>query len=161
MLSIGVRKMEIRKGAKEHIDNIVELAKTEFESVGFLPKSVYERAVSLDRRPCEKLDVCFDNGKLVGYCYSTRNNGTVKIQQVLVENESRRKGYASALVDAAVCNYDYLIKLRCAVDSVEGNAFCEGLSFELIKMAKGGKSRDRWIKVYGKPVIDCVQLSLF
>ena len=142
--------MEVRLATEEDLKYIVSVAKKDTDAVGFLPKMVYERAIGANKRPCEKLDICVENGDNVGFCYSTRKNGVVKVQQLVVQKDARRNLYATALIESAPSFYDSYMAIRCAVDLNEANAFWLASGFEPIKVIQGGKARDRKIQCYGK-----------
>ena len=141
--------MKIIKATPKDLAYIVHLARQEFESIGFIPVSRYEK-ICKGESGGDTLDICFENGDPVGFCYASHNKyGTTKIQQICIQEDARLQERASALVDAATLPSDSYMSLRCAAD-LAANQFWQALGFQPIRRRSGGSSRQREIQVYGK-----------
>ena len=120
---------EILKATLGDLPYIEHLRHKESEAIGFIPVQRYEMEITGARHGL--ILVAKENDDYVGFLYATRNNaGVTHIQQVVIQEDARRKERASALVDAAVREIDWLVSLRCASE-LDAVHFWESIGFEL------------------------------
>lgn len=121
--------MEVRRATLADIPYIEHLRRKESEAVGFIPVQRYE--MEIDGRRHGSILLAIENGDPVGFLYATHNcTGVTHIQQVAVQEDARRADRATALVNAAQKERDWLISLRVAAD-LEAVGFWAALGFEL------------------------------
>lgn len=142
------RDVAVRLARMDDLQYVDDQRRKEAESLGFLPASRYENAVTHADGRREWLYVAEVNGDRVGYLYLTpgRYSGTAKIVQVCVQRDARRREYASALVDAAeacaLADYRTGVALRVATD-IDAADFWEALGYGLHSLEAGGNRRGR------------------
>ena len=120
---------EVRKATLSDLKYVEHLRRLEGEAVGFIPYQRYEMEV--DGRRGGSIYLAWENGDPVGFVYATHNRtGVTHIQQVAVQEDARRMERATALVEAAQKERDWLVTLRCAAD-LEATHFWEALGFIL------------------------------
>jgi hypothetical protein len=124
------------------------LQKKNAECLGFYPKQVFEREAEKGR-----LFLGLLNGEPCGYLYAGAQGKDVKLHQVCIEYDARRKLYGAAI---AACMEEYAeegkatsITLRCGFD-LEANDFWSELGYKCIQHQKGGARRMRTINVWRK-----------
>ena len=121
--------LEITLATLADIPYIDSLRRQEGEAIGFVPIQGYE--MEIDGRRGGDIFICWENGDPVGFVYATHNRaGVTHIQQVAIQEDARRLARATALVEAATKNTDYLVSLRCAAD-LEATDFWQSLGFTL------------------------------
>ena len=145
--------MRVIKSAQEgDMKYIIHLLKLERETIGFLPKTVYEEEIDMQRKSIT-LDICFENGDPVGFLYANHGkNGMMKVYQICIQEDARRHERATALLEKSITKRDNYITLRCAED-LEANLFWESLDFEVINKLNANNKRNRCIYVYEKELI--------
>ena len=85
---------------------------------------------------------------IVGYIReSGRSNRGTMIEEIIIKNEYRGKGYAAKLLNAIYCKFDYA-ELKTFADNISMNRLCEKLGFHVIKRSPAG-SIYNWRKTNG------------
>ena len=140
--------MIIQSATASDLKYITSLAKSDFESIGFIPNTRYEKIAS-GMSPNETLLLCFENNDPVGFCYATHWKYATKIHQIIIQRDARRAMRASALVESVKKTDDVFLSLRCAADLAESNLFWQSLGFQPLRKVEGGKQRKRIIQEYG------------
>lgn len=120
------------------------------EALSFYPKCVFEREVANKR-----LFLGLLNGDPCGYLYVGAAGGDVKLHQVCIQYDARRRLYGACLVK---CVEDYAsgsfsITLRCGFD-LEANKFWKDMGFSCVDVQDGGIRRMRKINVWRKILTD-------
>ena len=128
------------------INYIDHLQKKNAEALSFYPKQVFERELEKGR-----LFLGMLNGEPCGYLYAGAEGGDVKLHQVCIEYDARRRMYGAQLVSVME---DYAknstsITLRCGFD-LEANDFWQSLGYVCIANQKGGIRRNRTINIWRK-----------
>jgi len=132
-----------------HPDLIIyidSLQKKNAEALSFYPKQVFEREADKGR-----LFLGILNGEPCGYLYVGAEGEDIKIHQVCVEYDARRRKYAAGILKV-VEDYAKLassITLRCGFD-LEANDFWKSQGYNCIMHQKGGARRMRTINVWRK-----------
>ena len=134
---------------KVHPDLIMyvdALQKKNAEALSFYPKCVFERESEKGR-----IFLGLLNGQPCGYLYVGAANSDVKLHQVCIEYDARRKLYGAALV-AAMESYAegaFTITLRCGFD-LDANKFWSDMGYKCIGIQDGGIRRMRKINIWRK-----------
>lgn len=131
------------------ISYIDMLQKKNAEEFSFYPKQVFEREAEKGR-----LFLGILNGEPCGYLYAgAQSNRDVKIHQVCIEYDARRRKYGAAIAaimeDYAETGKATSITLRCGFD-LDANDFWKSLGYKCIQHQKGGARRTRTINVWRK-----------
>jgi hypothetical protein len=124
------------------------LQKKNAEALSFYPKQVFERESEKGRVFLGLL-----NGEPCGYLYVGAIGKDVKVHQVCIQYDARRRLYGAAI--AAVAE-EYAtqwkatsITLRCGFD-LDANKFWESIGYKCIAHQNGGVRRMRIINVWRK-----------
>ena len=124
------------------------LQKKNAEALSFYPKSVFEREIEKGRVFLGLL-----NGTPCGYLYAGAQNRDVKLHQVCIEYDARRRQYGESIVkvmeDYANQGKAYSITLRCGFD-LEANDFWQALGYQCVGHQQGGVRRMRTINIWRK-----------
>lgn len=143
--------MIIKDATLSDMKYLTSLVRTESECVGFIPNTRYEQIIT-DPRPSQGLILPFENGDPVGFLYSSYFKGSLKIQQLCIQEDARRFYRATKLLDYLLDEYHiHYISLRCA-DDLEANKFWKSLGFSQVDCVSGGQVRSRKINLYEKTV---------
>jgi GNAT superfamily N-acetyltransferase len=130
------------------IDYIDGLQKKNAEALSFYPRTVFEREVDKGR-----LFLSMLNGEPCGYIYAGAQAKDVKLHQVCIQYDARRKWYGAALVQVleAYANEGKAstVTLRCGFD-IEANEFWKSLGYGVVAVQNGGIRRMRRINVWQK-----------
>ena len=136
---------------KSHPDLILfidKLQKRNAEALSFYPKQVFEREAEKGR-----LFLGLLNGQPCGYLYAGAQNRDVKLHQVCIEYDARRRFYGAAIVSVmeqyATDGNATSITLRCGFD-LDANVFWKSLGYQCIAHQAGGVRRMRTINVWRK-----------
>lgn len=129
----------------EYVDS---LQRKNAEALSFYPKQVFEREAEKGRIFLGML-----NGEPCGYLYAGAQNRDVKLHQVCIQYDARRRLYG-ALIVGAMENYAEegkatSITLRCGFD-LDANDFWNALGYRCIQHQQGGVRRMRTINVWRK-----------
>lgn len=128
---------------------IIALANGEKEALGFLSHSAYEDAIK--RKRLMAMLVSGDAGQptVVGFILRSGVYPDACVQQVCVRQDWRRRGVASALVNALVSDLERVgfltVKAKVASDLPHAQAFYERQGFEAAITKAGGRARGRTI----------------
>ena len=129
----------------EYVDN---LQGKNAEALSFYPKSCFEREQIQNRIVLGLL-----NNEPCGYIYHGALRIEVKIHQVCIQYDVRRKLYGAELVNfieqKAISNNCCLITLRCGFD-LDANNFWKELGYNCIGIVEGGIRRQRKINIWQK-----------
>ena len=121
------KKLAVIPAKAEDIQFCVSLAKQESRAVGFIPKPRIAEQIGKGR-----ILVLKRGNVRVGYLYYSvnRNRTTIKILQIVVRPDMRRKGCGKRLVDAVKESAPgaTLITLRCSED-LDARHFWESVGF--------------------------------
>ena len=134
---------------KDHprmVEYIDSLQKKNAEALSFYPKQVFEREKDRGR-----LFLGILNNEPCGYLYAGAQGKDVKLHQVCIQYDARRRLYGAAIV-AAMEEYASgatSITLRCGFD-LEANDFWKSLGYHCIAHQAGGIRRMRTINVWRK-----------
>lgn len=135
------------------IEQIVELANSERNALGFLPPAAYKSAI--DRSRLIAL-VCNESGHndLAGFILFSGVKTSAKIQQIATHRNFRRRGVARALMRSLIDlleRKNYLsVQADVASDLDQARAFYESNGFEVVSEKPGGASRGRTILVHAR-----------
>ena len=130
-----------------YIDNLQRIEVNGPDSVGFIPWSRHEKEAMNGG-----IHLAFDNDEPTGFVYATHNrHGVTRIQQIVVQEDARRTERATALVEAAIRENDWLVSLRCAEDlgAVE---FWPAIGFERVEVDDRPNKRKRKVLKFQKIV---------
>jgi len=123
---------------------IDKLQKENNKSIGFMPRTMFERYVYGGERNFITL-ICEANNDAVGYVFITPGLNTykyAKIQQIAVRNDARRLHYGTALIEVCrdFCNMFHRLgfTLRCRRD-LESNNFWLAMGFQRYGVWEKGK----------------------
>jgi len=124
------------------------LQKKNAEALSFYPKQVFEREIEKGRVFLGML-----NGAPCGYLYVGAQNRDVKLHQVCIEYDARRRLYGEKIVSVMEQYAEEAkassITLRCGFD-LEANDFWNSLDYQCIAHKQGGVRRMRVINVWRK-----------
>lgn len=122
------------------------LQKKNAEALSFYPKCVFERESENKR-----IFLGLLNGQPCGYLYVGAAGGDVKLHQVCIQYDARRKMYGACLVKAVedYASGSFSITLRCGFD-LDANNFWKEMGFKCIAVKDGGIRRMRKINVWRK-----------
>jgi hypothetical protein len=130
------------------VNFVDSLQKKNAEALSFYPKQVFEREAEKGRVFLGLL-----NGEPCGYLYAGAQGKDVKLHQVCIEYDARRRLYGASI--AAVME-QYAeegkatsITLRCGFD-LDANEFWKSLGYKCIAHQIGGVRRMRTINVWRK-----------
>jgi len=124
------------------------LQKKNAEALSFYPTQVFEREAERGR-----LFLGLLNGEPCGYLYAGAQGRDVKLHQVCIQYDARRRLYGAAIASvmeqyAEDCKATS-ITLRCGFD-LEANDFWKSLGYVCIATQPGGVRRMRTINVWRK-----------
>ena len=143
--------MIIRDATLSDMKYITSLVKDESEQVGFIPDTRYEQIIT-NPKPSQSLILPFENRDPVGFLYGSYFKGSMKIQQICIQEDARLFYRATKLLDYLLSEYQiHYISLRCA-DDLEANEFWKSLDFTYLDCVSGGQIRNRKINYYGKVI---------
>ncbi len=118
------------------------------EALSFYPSQVFERECNNGR-----LFLGLLNNEPCGYLYMGAVGGDVKIHQVCIQYDARRRLYGAGLViaveDYANKYYSQSITLRCGFD-LDANDFWKEMGYNCIHIVDGGIRRMRKINIWRK-----------
>lgn len=124
------------------------LQKKNAEALSFYPKQVFEREYEKGR-----IFLGLLNGEPCGYLYAGAINKDVKLHQVCIEYDARRRLYGAAIASVmeqyAEEGKATSITLRCGFD-LDANEFWKSLGYKCIAHQQGGVRRMRTINVWRK-----------
>lgn len=124
------------------------LQKKNAEALSFYPKQVFEREMEKGR-----IFLGLLNGEPCGYLYAGAQSKDVKLHQVCIEYDARRRLYGAMLVAVMEQYADEgkasSITLRCGFD-LDANQFWQSLGYQCIANQLGGVRRMRTINVWRK-----------
>lgn len=130
------------------IDFVDGLQKANAEALSFYPRAVFEREQKLGR-----LFLGLLNGQPCGYIYAGAQGRDVKLHQVCIQYDARRRFYGGALVQVmeAYANDGKAstVTLRCGFD-IEANDFWRAMGYGVVAVHDGGIRRMRRINVWQK-----------
>jgi hypothetical protein len=136
---------------KDHKDMLIyidDLQRKNAEALSFYPKQVFEREIKNKR-----LFLGLLNNQPAGYLYMGALGGDVKLHQVCIEYDARRKLYGEMIVKAmeyeCTETISNSITLRCGFD-LDANKFWSSLGYKVIQIQDGGIRRNRKINVWRK-----------
>ena len=125
-----------------------QLQRKNAEALSFYPRQVFERESAKGR-----IFLGLLNNQPCGYLYAGAVGGDVKLHQVCVEYDARRRLYGAELVGAmetwANAGDSRSITLRCGFD-LDANDFWQALAYRCIANHAGGVRRMRTINVWRK-----------
>ncbi len=124
------------------------LQKKNAECLSFYPKQVFEREADKGR-----IFLGLLNGQPCGYLYAGAQGKDVKLHQVCIQYDARRRLHGAGIV-AVMEHYANegkaaSITLRCGFD-IEANHFWSELGYQVIAHHLGGVRRMRTINVWRK-----------
>ncbi len=138
----------------EHPDILLfvdSLQKKNAEALSFYPKSAFEREIEKGRVFLGLL-----NGEPCGYLYAGAQSRDVKLHQVCIEYDARRRTYGERIVAVMEAYADEgrasTITLRCGFD-LEANDFWSALGYKCVGHQMGGVRRMRTINIWQKTVL--------
>jgi hypothetical protein len=118
------------------------------ESLAFYPRQVFEREAEKGR-----IFLGLLNGAPCGYLYVGAPGQNVRVHQVCIEYDARRRLYGASIVTAMEQYADEAratsISLRCGFD-LEANSFWQAMGYGCIASVEGGVRRMRTINVWRK-----------
>lgn len=118
------------------------------EALSFYPLQVFEREMEKGRLLLGLL-----NNEPCGYIYMGASSLDMKIHQVCIQYDLRRRLYGASLVseveNVAIKNTCRTITLRCGFD-LEANDFWNSLGYRCVRIVDGGVRRMRKINVWRK-----------
>lgn len=130
------------------IDYVDALQRKNAEALSFYPRQVFEREQAAGR-----LFLGLLNGQPCGYIYAGAQSLDVKLHQVCIQYDARRRWYGGALVQVieAYANEGKAatVTLRCGFD-IEANEFWRALGYGVVAVHDGGIRRMRRINVWQK-----------
>jgi hypothetical protein len=127
-------------------DYVDSLQRKNAEALSFYPLQVFERESENGRIFLGML-----NGEPCGYLYAGAQGGDVKLHQVCIQYDARRRLYGAAMV-AEMEMYaegSNSITLRCGFD-LDANKFWSDMGYSCIGVTDGGVRRMRKINVWRK-----------
>ena len=152
------------KALLSSLSDIISLADSEKEALGFLPPSAYKDAIE-KRRLVGMFSISGGDAKLVGYVLFSGVYPNAKIQQIVVDKSHRRGRVATSLLNEIISQLEirgYLTltaavasDLRAAQELYEENGFVAKRS------RKGGKVRKRQIILRARDLQTPSLFSLF
>ncbi len=130
------------------IKYVDQLQRKNAESLSFYPLQVFERESEKGRVLLGLL-----NNEPCGYIYVGATSLDMKVHQVCIQFDLRRKLYGAQLVgeveNIAVKGECRTITLRCGFD-LEANTFWDELGYRCIRIVDGGVRRMRKINIWRK-----------
>lgn len=130
------------------IEYIDCLQRKNAEALSFYPRAVFEREQAAGR-----LFLGMLNGEPCGYIYAGAQSRDVKLHQVCIQYDARRRWYGAALVQIlesyATDGRASTVTLRCGFD-IEANEFWKALGYGVVAVHNGGIRRMRRINVWQK-----------
>lgn len=130
------------------ISFVDSLQKKNAESLSFYPTCTFEREAEQGRIFCGLL-----NGEPCGYLYAGSPVVDMKIHQVCIEYDARRRLYGASLVvaveDWAMDSRCSSVTLRCGFD-LDANDFWNTMGYTCIGVVDGGIRRMRKINIWRK-----------
>ena len=132
------------------IGYVDSLQRKNAESLSFYPRQVFEREADKGR-----IFLGLLNGEPCGYLYAGAHGKDVKLHQVCIQYDARRRLYGAMIV-AAMEEYAQgatSVTLRCGFD-LDANEFWSALGYKCIQHQAGGVRRMRTINVWRKWLSD-------
>ncbi len=136
-----MKNIEIRKGIITDLPKIKELAERERDSLGFMTKAVYEKAIEDNQ-----IFVVLVDGQVVGfqYYYHRKRDTQTTLYQKTIDKNFRHQGLGRLLVEAVAQEAKSIghktILLKCPIDN-ESNDFHNKIGFELIGQEQGKRRK--------------------
>ena len=131
---------------KNFIYKAQESADTERKSLGFIPKSGYEKSAYQG-----KLWIAInDQQEYIGHLMFGGKIPQYKIFQLYINSEYRKYGTAKKLIEALVeyCEIKNIVSIVADVASdLPANTFWEKAGFQLVDQKEGGKTTGRFINI--------------
>lgn len=135
------------------LGQIVDLANSERNSLGFIPTAAFEEAVERGRL-LALVDANAERDVLVGYLLFSGVKTSAKIQQIATHNDFRRRGVGKALmralIDVLERNQYLSIQADVADDLQHAIGFYAANGFEVVSQRPGGESRKRTILIHAR-----------
>jgi GNAT superfamily N-acetyltransferase/predicted nucleic acid-binding protein len=131
-----------------HVEQIRTLADSEKDALGFMPGAAYRDAIEQRRiiAMCTQIGV---QPTVVGFVFFSGVFPNARIQQIVVEQQHRKAGIATALINAVASRLEKIGFLRItaavASDLPAAHAFYERNGFIARHSRMGGKARGRTI----------------
>lgn len=136
-----------------HFDEIIDLANSESNSLGFLPKEAIRQAIQRGRLMI-LLNSSNSRTSLAAYLLYGGIFPYAKVQQITTVEYLRKRGIATMLMDAFVSKLETLgfltIQADVASDLNSAQRFYERNGFDQMKERPGGATRKRSIIIYGR-----------
>ena len=133
------------------IEFVDGLQRKNAECLSFYPRQVFEREQRAGR-----LFLGLLNGQPCGYIYAGAQGRDVKLHQVCIQYDARRRLYGGGLVQVmeAYANEGRAstVTLRCGFD-IEANEFWRALGYGTVAVHDGGIRRMRRINVWQKQLM--------
>ena len=134
-----------------HFDEIISLANSERDGLGFLPEQALREAISRGKMLVLR-DPSSEQNSLLGYLLYSGIFPYAKVQQLATLSSHRRRGIASALLRALISDLEQLGFLTLRADVAENLpsalSLYEKNQFERVGAKPGGASRRRQIVIY-------------
>ena len=138
---------------KQHtslLSYVDKLQKENAESLSFYPTQVFEREIEKGRIYLSLL-----NNQPCGYVYLGSFKRDVKVHQVCIDYDLRRRHYGMFLIDTiekdCLDNNSFSISLRCGFDLL-ANDFWKNLNYKCVNIVDRGIRRNRKINIWRKQI---------
>jgi GNAT superfamily N-acetyltransferase len=145
--------VSVRAALLSDLTFIDGLRRSNSEAVGFVPLSGYRD--ELEGRRNGRILIVEDNAEQVGFAYTTFGAGLLRMAQVVVREDARRRERATALVDAAIDvglrRGAREIACRVAAD-LDAMDFWKAVGFTFLRRTQGGNRRGRELAVFRRPI---------
>lgn len=143
----------IRKAKLEDINYIVNLSKKENLSLGFIPKTAYEAAITGFKggkrwsNTCnDKLFVCVENQDLVGFVLFSYGKYS-KVNQICIQEDARLIQRGQALLSAGIAhgNLNGIEDFACGcADDLPSNFFWKQMGWVKVGERQGISHKNTW-----------------
>lgn len=140
--------MSLLSRASRDLAFVVSLAKTETDTIGFIPRSRYELYLDAGTLRIQRV-----NGQRCGFlCHGLPRRGQpVHVYQCCIQTDARRLQAATTLITTFIfecrCVGATEILLRCRTD-IEANWFWQAMRFDPINIEPAGARRGGTITTY-------------
>lgn len=150
-MSTQIDRLQVLDAQLDHLTPVYEIQAANKEYIGFYPISVFEREAEQKRLKVAVLD-----GEVLGYCFFGSPHGDLRIHQLCVREDWRRKNIARRLVAEIEVEMEHkgtwAIIAKCGSDMKATNAFWEAMNYKCMDVREGGSSRGRKINVWRKEI---------
>jgi hypothetical protein len=145
---VSVLDFHVTRRHPQLVAFVDQLQRKNAEALSFYPRQVFERESEKGR-----IFLGLLNNQPCGYLYAGACGGDVKLHQVCIEYDARRRLYGAHLVGAmeswAENGQSRSITLRCGFD-LDANEFWKSLDYRCIGKQAGGVRRMRTINIWRK-----------